>query len=30
MASEPRKHLTPNDLEYLDVGQAANICSVSV
>ena len=29
MASEPRKHLTPNDLEYLDVGQAANICSVS-
>ena len=29
MASEPRKHLTPNDLEYLDVEQAANICSVS-
>lgn len=29
MPSGPSKQLTPNDLEYLDLEQAANICSVS-
>ncbi len=29
MASPPKTSLTANDLEYLDVEQAANICSVS-
>lgn len=29
MPSEPKKHLTATDLEYLDLEQAAHICSVS-
>ena len=30
MTNEPKKSSTPNDLEYLDLEQAANICCVSV
>jgi hypothetical protein len=30
MTNEPKKSATPNDLEYLDLEQAANICCVSV